>query len=247
MKTVTDLGEIKKLARMFVHLDIQSTEYSPLIVKHPFTDSGMIAYRTDDGGIAQADITSDPAALKLWQEEKLRQIKEARTPHEISFMITKSYSLAFLKYAAPHLSSKDLSEMLADVWVRTESPNNDPNMSKNRLLSLFKKAQPQFLMDEEEYEAFQKLDDTVTVYRGVTSHNAKNVKALSWTLNYDTADWFAHRFGEDGTVYEAQIDREHIYAYFSGRNESEVIVDPKHLTEITQVQAMEHQAMGGLS
>ena len=120
MKTVTDLGEIKKLARMFVHLDIQSTEYSPLIVKHPFTDSGMIAYRTDDGGIAQADITSDPAALKLWQEEKLRQIKEARTPHEISFMITKSYSLAFLKYAAPHLSSKDLSEMLADVWVRTE-------------------------------------------------------------------------------------------------------------------------------
>ena len=162
MKTVTDLGEIKKLARMFVHLDIQSTEYSPLIVKHPFTDSGMIAYRTDDGGIAQADITSDPAALKLWQEEKLRQIKEARTPHEISFMITKSYSLAFLKYAAPHLSSKDLSEMLADVWVRTESPNNDPNMSKNRLLSLFKKAQPQFLMDEEEYEAFQKLDDTMT-------------------------------------------------------------------------------------
>ena len=64
MKTVTDLGEIKKLARMFVHLDIQSTEYSPLIVKHPFTDSGMIAYRTDDGGIAQADITSPSSCGK---------------------------------------------------------------------------------------------------------------------------------------------------------------------------------------
>ena len=64
MKTVTDLGEIKKLARMFVHLDIQSTEYSPLIVKHPFTDSGMIAYRTDDGGIAQADIV-DPRVADI--------------------------------------------------------------------------------------------------------------------------------------------------------------------------------------
>lgn len=239
MKTVTDLGEIKKLARMFVHLDIQSTEYSPLIVKHPFTDSGMIAYRTEDGGISQADITSDSEALKLWQEEKIRQIKEARTPHEISFMITKSYSLAFLRYAAPHLSSQDLSEMLADVWVRTESPNNDPNMSKNRLLSLFRKAKPQFVMDEDEYEAFQKLDDTVTVYRGVTSHNAKNVKALSWTLNYDIADWFAHRFGEDGTVYEAQIDREHIYAYFNRRNEHEVIVDPKYLMDITEAETMD--------
>lgn len=46
MKTATDLREIKKLARMFVMLDIQNTEYSPLIVKHPFTDSGMVAYRT---------------------------------------------------------------------------------------------------------------------------------------------------------------------------------------------------------
>lgn len=64
MKTATDLREIKKLARMFVMLDIQNTEYSPLIVKHPFTDSGMVAYRTEDGGIAQADITSDPAALE---------------------------------------------------------------------------------------------------------------------------------------------------------------------------------------
>ena len=239
MNLSTNLGEIKKLARMFVYLDIQSTEYSPLIVKHPFTDSGVVAYRTDDGGIAQADITADPAALKLWQEEKLRQIKEARTPHEISFMVTKSYSLAFLKYAAPHLSSQDLSEMLADVWVRTESPNNDPNMSKNRLLSLFKKAQPQFLMNEDEYDEFQALDNTVTVYRGVTSHNAKNVKALSWTLSYDTADWFAHRFGEDGTVYEAQIDREHIYAYFNRRNEHEVIVDPKYLMDITEAETME--------
>lgn len=136
MNSSTNLGEIKKLARMFVYLDIQDTEYSPLIVKHPFTDSGVVAYRTDDGGIAQADITADPAALKLWREEKIRQIKEARTPHEISFMVTKSYSLAFLKYAAPHLSSQDLSEMLADVWVRTESPNNDPNTARKAVRSL---------------------------------------------------------------------------------------------------------------
>ena len=239
MTTHTNLTEIKNLAKILLSFDINSTELAPLIVKHPFTDSGMVAYRTEDGGIAQADITSDYAALAQWRKEKIRQINEARTPHEISFMITKSYSLAFLKYAAPHLSNQELSEMLSNVWVRTESPNNDPNMSKNRLLSLFKKAEPQFLMDKDEYEAFQNLEDTVTVYRGVTSHNAKNIRALSWTLSYDTADWFAHRFGEDGTVYEAQIDREHIYAYFNRRNEHEVIVDPKYLMDITEAETME--------
>ena len=97
----------------------------------------------------------------------------------------------------------------------------------------------EFLMNEDEYDEFQALDNTVTVYRGVTSHNAKNVKALSWTLSYDTADWFAHRFGEDGTVYEAQIDRRHIYAYFNRRNEHEVIVDPKYLMDITEAETMD--------
>ena len=104
---------------------------------------------------------------------------------------------------------------------------------------MFKKADPAVLMDEEEYELFKELDDTVTVYRGVTSYNAKNIKALSWTLDRDTAEYFAHRFGEDGTVYEAQIDKKHIYALFTGRNESEVIVDPKHLTDITEVMEMQ--------
>ena len=80
------------------------------------------------------------------------------------------------------------------------------------------------------------LDDVVTVYRGVTSYNAKNVKALSWTLNRDTAEWFAHRFDEHGTVYEAQILKEHICAVFLGRNEAEVIVDPKYLQGITPIQ-----------
>lgn len=43
----------------------------------------------------------------------------------------------------------------------------------------------------------------VCVYRGVTSYNAENVEALSWTLNREAAEWFAHRRGENGAVYEA--------------------------------------------
>ena len=55
-------------------------------------------------------------------------------------------------------------------------------------------------------------------------------------MDQDKADWFAHRYGEDGTVYEAQISKAHIHALFNSRNESEVIVDPKYLTDITIVQ-----------
>ena len=89
-------------------------------------------------------------------------------------------------------------------------------------------------MNEEECAAYRSLENPVTVYRGVTSYNAKNIKALSWTLDRDTAEWFAHRFGEEGAVYKAQIPKEHILAYFNGRNESEVVVNPQYLEQIME-------------
>ena len=104
---------------------------------------------------------------------------------------------------------------------------------------MFRAAEPTDLMDEAEYLQFKQLDDTVTVYRSVTSYNAEKVKALQWSLNFDKAKWFAHRFGEDGKVYEAQIDKEHILAYFNSRNEQEVIVDPKHLIDISEAEGMD--------
>ena len=103
---------------------------------------------------------------------------------------------------------------------------------------MFKSADPKALMEDDEYEQLQELDDTLTVYRGVTSYNADNVKALSWTLNKEKAEWFAHRFNDDGAVYEAQIDKKHIFAIFNGRNESEVVLDPQYLTDITEDQDM---------
>ncbi len=94
---------------------------------------------------------------------------------------------------------------------------------------MFRSVDPKLLMNEEEYALFQGLDDVVTIYRGVTPYNAENVDALSWTLDQKTAEWFAHRFGEEGTVYKAQIEKAHIYAVFTGRNELEVIIDPKQV------------------
>lgn len=247
MKEQTDLNAVKALAHAMLELDIKQTKLSPLVVKHPFTDNGISGVRKPDGSIAIADLLNKPDELDLWRKQVGCAIDEADSAFQIYMMVTKSYALGFLKFARHSLSEKDFANILSDAWIRTEAPNNDPNFSKRDLLSLFKATAPALLMSEEDYQQFQDLDDVVTVYRGVSSMNAKNVKALSWTLDRDTAEWFAHRFGENGTVYEAQIQKQHIYAYFSGRNEDEVIVDPKHLTEITQVQAMEHQVMGGLS
>ena len=162
------------------------------------------------------------------------QIDSAKNVHQIFVLFNPPYYLTFIKFAASALSEKDLGQLLSTAWTQEECPNQDCNVSKRELVALFRSVPPESLMDEEERAAHQAMEDTVTVYRGVTPYNAKNIRALSWTLDRKTADWFAHRFGEEGTVYEAQIRKEHILALFTGRNESEVIVDPRHLEQIME-------------
>lgn len=169
-----------------------------------------------------------------WKEMVGKQIDSAENAYQVFFLLNKPYYLTFLKFTAPVLSQEDLGQLLAHAWILEECPNQDRNVSKRELLALFRSVPPELLMDEEERAIYHSLDDPVTVYRGVTSYNAKNIKALSWTLDRDTAEWFAHRFGEEGTVYEAQISKEHILAFFNGRNESEVVVDPKYLEQIME-------------
>ena len=238
MRNETDLNRVKWVAKQLVMIEPDLTEFSPVVVQHPFTSSGMIAIPSDEG-IKHVDITKSPEELVSWQNFMKAQIDEAKSAYHIYMMTNKPYSMTFLKFAKPHLSQKDFSEILADAWIRSENPNLDKNFKQKELLQMFKDAAPHILMDKDEQKQLAELDDTVTVYRGVTTYNAKNIKALSWTLEQKTAEWFAHRFGEDGTVYEAQIPKQHIYALLNGRGESEVIVDPKYLTDITEAPIME--------
>ena len=238
MRKETNMAGVRSVAKALLMLDINLTDYSPMIVQHPFTSSGMVAAPTENG-LAMLDITQGDENLSAWRGLMVKQIDQAKNAYHIYMMLNKPYALSFLSLAEPHLSKKDFSEILADAWIRSENPNMDKNFVKKSLVDMFKKADQSILMDGEEKDVFDSFDDTVTIYRGVTSYNAKNIKALSWTTDYQTAEWFAHRFGEEGTVYEAQISKEHILAFFNGRNESEVIVDPKYLTDITEAQAMD--------
>ena len=239
MTKETNLNKIKEVARALLQTDIHMTEFSPMVVQHPFTNSGMVAVKTD-GEIHIANITENESDLRGWRENMTGLIDKADNPHDIYMMVNKSYGLTFLHYAEPYLSAEDFSNILSDAWIRSENPNMDRNLNKAALLKMFRKADADSLMSPEEQEQLAALEDIVTVYRGLTSYNKSNIRALSWTLNYDVADWFANRFREDGTVYEAQIKKAHIFALFNGRSESEVIVDPAYLTNIQQAQEPEN-------
>ena len=241
MRKETDLSGIKALGHAMLNTDIRLTAHSPMVVSHPFTSSGITGLRDSDGGFIIGNLLDNPDDLSKWRNQVGSLIDDAESAYDVFNLINKPYMLAFIKYGKPYLSEQDLGQILSCAWILNETPNKDPNMSKRELVSTFKAVSLEYLMDEEELQQYRELDDTVTIYRGVTSYNADNVKALSWTLSRETAEWFAHRFDEDGTVYEAKIDKKHICALFTGRNESEVIVDPKQLKDIIIAPEMEQE------
>ena len=61
-----------------------------------------------------------------------------------------------------HLCEQDITLFLSYAWIGTESPNNDPNLSKRNLLDMFRSLDPPRLMNEGEYDLFQRLDDVMT-------------------------------------------------------------------------------------
>lgn len=239
MRSKTELRGVKSVAHMLLNLDVQPTKFSPMIVSHPFTNSGISGIVGEDGGFQMADLVNNSEDLKKWRQQVGKQIDNADSAYGIFTLVNKPYTLAFLKFSQPYLSEQEFGQILSSAWILSESPNDDANMTRQELLSAFKSVSPEYLMNEEELRQYQELDDNITIYRGVTSHNAKNIKALSWTLSRDTAEWFAHRFNEEGTVYEAQINKRHIYALFTGRNEAEVIVNPNFLEDIREAPELE--------
>lgn len=197
----TNLEKVKTVARALLMTEIHETEFSPAVVQHPFTSSGIVVLPRD--GILQlGNICNSEKDLAAWRDYMKTRINNATCAYHIYMMTNKLYGLTFLNYTSPFLSREEFSKMLLDAWARSENPNSDPNFTKKELVSMFKQADPTILMDQGERKRLAELEDTVTVYRGVASLNTKNIRTMSWTLDKSVAEWFAQRYKGDVTVYE---------------------------------------------
>lgn len=234
MNKITQLDKIKEIAKGLLDVNIVETNLSPMIVRHPFTKSGIL-FIPNKGEMVELNIVENKTAFVKWKNLMAKQIDNAQDVYHIYWLLNDAYSLYFFNCISELLSPQDYSQLLASSWINSEYTNCDANIDKKALFKHFQNADKQYLLNEEELEVFHSLEDKITIYRGVTPYNRNNIKALSWTLDFDTAKWFANRFGSSGKVYSATIDKSHIYAYFNSKNEQEVIVDPNYLENIRQV------------
>lgn len=228
---ITDMKKIQEVAKMLLWQDVVVNETFAFIIHHPFFQTNIYPIKTQDGMRMLNVLDSGECDEARKAVEK--QINEATNVLDFMMMINKPYLPAFFKFANFAMSQEDFANFLAQMWVVVEFPNADANISTSQFVGLFKKANKRILMEDADYHFYENLPNVVKIYRGV--RNGQKVKALSWTVDFETAKWFANRWDGNGDVYEAEISKKDILAYFSTRNEAEIVVDYLKLKNIKKV------------
>ena len=226
MVNKTDIKQIRSVSKSLLYaVDIECD--NPFgIVQHPFTNT--LFTMSQDGKLINLQENDNESTWKKELSEKIDSFDLVR----IYMLINKPWRITWLKYVESYLSDKDFAEYLADAYVSEEMPNLNPNIKPTEIVKWFKRADKRILMDDEEYDKWSNLSDTVTVYRGVSHNGTEN--GISWTTNYDTAKWFADRFSTDehrARIYQADIPKEHCLCCFDCRGEHEIIVDIKSIKD----------------
>ena len=127
---------------------------------------------------------------------------------------------------------------------------------KNIWLYLFTdpRADRHHLMSPEEYAAFIALPDPVQLFRGVNlqceglspADVGKYARGMSWTLSLRKAERFATMFGgTNRVIFTASVPKGKLLAYFSGRGNAEVVVDPRRIKVTPIVAAVSDADVSG--
>lgn len=211
-----------------VEIIARTHPYSPQpmgFVSHPLISSNIVVNRKD---ITKYEFITG----ENWNdflELAIQDMRECDTVQRLLFVVVnKPYWLEVLDWLYPELTPACYAECLKECWIGIEFPHQ---YGVARLVEMFKRVGNRMsLMNKEEQAIYQALPGTFTVFRGVQSGMAKKtIRGLSWTLSHDKAIWFARRFHHSNKVYQATIEKKHVFAYFGGRDEQEIVVNPRML------------------
>ena len=88
---------------------------------------------------------------------------------------------------------------------------------------------------EKTAQALAGYDDVLQVYRGEADRSTPYNEAFSWTLDLNTAYFFASRYGDAGfRILTAKVNKEDIIEYITQGSEEEILVHPNKVFDVTE-------------
>lgn len=229
MKYKTDIDRVCEIAKTFAYLDIKVDKDFPFIIRHPYTESPYIKFEE-----TVCNILENENAYEKFLEDIIKQIDQITQYKEFIQLITKSYRSAFLSCTKDYIDKSDLAHYLKYLWINTDYVNIDIYISKKEYVDIFKAADRNSLMNEEELKIYNNFPETLTVYRGINNFDNHPINGMSWTPDLEIATWFKNRFEqENGSIYQATVNKKDILAYFE--KEKETVVDYRKLKNVIKI------------
>jgi hypothetical protein len=182
-------------------------------------------------------ITAHVVAQDILSADKATAMVNAGEPAEKAARFVGSYARwgwIVTMVEAGKLSREWFAQNIADEWVSADPDDTDP---KN--LMLWKQANLKhggLIRDGRPLPSAKPLDKgMLRVYRGGNPFSVR--RGISWTTDPKIAGKFARTMGgrqpvPGGVVITGLVRRSDVLAYLVDRGESEVIVDPKLVTDI---------------
>lgn len=241
----TDIEQIREVAKGLLWLDPNDMLVPSVgMTMHPYFDFPVTAYKDENGELKMVQIFG----IEENRQEEYRHNLENVCNYisgtidksnltEIFMKVRQPYHFALLKFSMPYMTKEDFDKWLGDTWVSSENPNQDANVSISEFIEWFSEADKTTMMNDDELEYYNKLPDIVEVYRGVAVGRAES-EGLSWTCNFETAEWFANRFNTEeqlGYIIKGKIKKENVFAYFNRRNEDEILCNSDEIYDVERV------------
>lgn len=240
---ITNLLEIRNTTKTLARcVEPKVVAGIPLLDSHPFLqesiwwDKMMRESNGNNLSLNENEIEkfsfTNPEIYAEWLKCFDRQVDRAENLARIYMMYRDPYKLTFMKFNGEYMNKKHFAEYLSDAWVTEDNPNMDINVPPEESVKMFQRAEKKWLMEKDDYEYYQNLPDKIEVFRGVSVGRLKY--GLSWTDDYEKAEWFRKRFENIGQrkngenkcmMLKAIVDKKDVLAYFNTRNEKELVVN----------------------
>jgi hypothetical protein len=150
-----------------------------------------------------------------FRKRTLREAIESGDHEKYVFTHERAYRLDALLELQGDITQRKLNSLILDVYVDSENARENYDEWLNLL-------EP--LTGEDPWNSVKDLPaGKFTMYRGGP------VMGFSWTLDLDRAQWFAKRWGAQGEVWEATVDKNSVIGYYDGRGEKEVVAVYDHI------------------
>lgn len=154
-------------------------------------------------------------------KERIQKAIDTEQWAKIPFMYERPYRVNVFNEYRDMYTPKQYWQLLSDVYIDTENLNQNIELWYDLLFSEDIPGKSSYFMNTEERSALKELPEVLTIYRGCSDKHI----GYSWTLDRETAEWFANRFNKVGIVLIGTVKKKDCLGLLLSRNEKEIVVD----------------------